>query len=270
MPTKDEALERLLTDVLASAKYRDISPDLVKRIGAQELSIRRNLKEAIKATRSKLHQIGGAYIVRREDYSMWSEELRQATQLGSLDEIRGVCRSIMKYHASTRERLPLLDQFYSTILADLPPVQSVLDLACGLHPLAIPWMPLAAGARYYTYDIYQHMTDFLNDVMSQMPVEGKAQVCDIIQTCPDREVDLAFLLKAIPCLEQVDKQAGYRLLRAIHAKWLVVSFPIHSLGGRRKGMEQYYEAHFHELVGAERWEVKRFTFATELVFVVKK
>lgn len=265
-----DRLESLVQDVLTSAKYRDISPELVRSVGAQELTKRNSLKEALKATRSKLHQIGGAYFDGREHYPAWTAELERAANVANRAELQQVCQTIMRAHASTRERLPILDQFYSTILADLTPIGSVLDLACGLNPLAIPWMPLLAGADYYACDIYQHMMDFLDHYMTLTHVRGHVRACDILQTDLDMRVDVALLLKTIPCLEQLEKQAGARLLRAIHARHLVVSFPVHSLGGRSKGMAMHYESHFRELIGDEPWQVRRFEFASELVFVVRK
>lgn len=269
LKTSDQ-LESLVQDVLASAKYRDISPELVRSVGAQELTKRNSLKEALKATRSKLHQIGGAYFDGREHYPAWTAELERAANVANRAELQQACQTIMRAHASTRERLPILDQFYSTILADLTPIGSVLDLACGLNPLAIPWMPLAEGADYYACDIYHHMMDFLSYSMSLTHVRGHTLACDILQTDLAMRVDVAFLLKTIPCLEQLEKQAGPRLLRAINARHLVVSFPVHSLGGRSKGMAMNYENHFRELIGDEPWEARRFEFASELVFVVRK
>jgi 16S rRNA (guanine(1405)-N(7))-methyltransferase len=269
-PDDSAALERLMEDVLAGAKYRDICPELVGDIGARELARRRNLKEAVKATRNKLHQVGGAYFAGREDYMAWLAALEQEACSGDGAALREESRRIMSYHASTRERLPILDQFYATLLADLRPIRSVLDIACGLNPLAIPWMSLEGGAECYACDIYQHMMEFLNRFMLLAGVRGHAQTCDVLCTCPSQRVDVAFLLKTIPCLEQIDKQAGYRLLRAINAQYLVVSFPARSLGGRHRGMVTNYEAHFHALIADERWSVTRHEFATELVFVVRK
>jgi 16S rRNA (guanine(1405)-N(7))-methyltransferase len=133
-------------------------------------------------------------------------------------------------------------------------------------------MPLPEnGIEYYAYDIYHGMMDFLQAWLGIMHVGGNAQVRDMIQTCPTQPADVAFLLKAIPCLEQVDKAAGHRLLSELHASNLVVSFPIQSLGGRSKGMLDHYETHFYKLLGNElRWEVKKLVFDTELVFVVRK
>ena len=265
-----DALDLLVNDVQGSAKYRDISPDLVRTIAAQELTKRRTLKEAVKATKNKLHQISGAYLDPRENYAAWLQEITIAQQSGEPEAIKQVCRRIMSHHASTRERLPLLDQFYSTLLAELPPLQSVLDLACGLNPLAYLCFPHAENITYYACDIYRPMIDFLNAAMAVMNIKGHAEVRDILQSCPNQEVDLALVLKTIPCLEQIDKQAGARLLRTINARYMIVSFPAQSLGGRNKGMLTNYEAHFYQLMEGEDWEIRKIEFASELVFVIKK
>jgi 16S rRNA (guanine(1405)-N(7))-methyltransferase len=261
------SIDMLVESVLASPKYRDISPQLVRNIGTQELSKRRTLKEALKATKNKLHQMGGAYL-EGADYARWLHDLRACAD--DKNELQRVCRSIMTHHASTRERLPILDQFYTTLLTDLAPISSLLDLACGFQPLALPWMPLAEPVTYYAYDIYQHMMDFLQEWFALIGIQGHAQMCDILQACPTHAVDVAFVLKTIPCLEQLDKHAGQRLLQAINARYLIVSFPVHSLGGKKKGMVAHYEAQFRALLGDAPWTVKRVEFATELVFVVTK
>jgi 16S rRNA (guanine(1405)-N(7))-methyltransferase len=263
-------LEQLVSTVLASSKYHAISPDLVRSIGIQELGKRRHFKEALKATKNKLHQVGAAYLDGHEDYATWLTQLDAAIRSGNTTDLQQVSRQIMSNHASTRERLPILDQFYSTILADCAPVHSILDIACGLNPLALHWMPLAEGVEYYACDIYQDMMDFLAQYLFQLNIRVHAHVCDVIQFCPTQEVDVAFVLKAIPCLEQIDKLAGKRLLRSLNTRQIVVSFPVHSLGGKSKGMASYYEAHFRTLIDEERWQVKKFEFPTELVFLVTK
>lgn len=267
---KHQVLDQLVGDVLASSKYEDICPELINTIGAQEIGKRRSLKEALKATKNKLHQISGAYLSSPQ-YTAWLCELQQALHTGDHNEIEQVCKHILSYHTSTKERLPFLEQFYRTILADLAPISSMLDLACGFNPLAIPWMPLVPEIEYYAYDIHRDMINFLNAAMALLGIRGSARVCDVLESCPEHEVDVALILKTLPCLEQVDKQAGSRLLQAIHAKHVVISFPVRSLGGRSKGMARYYEARLHELLGGKaEWEVRKFEFATELVFVVTK
>lgn len=263
-------LDQLIEAVLASSKYKSICRDFVRDVGSRELAKRHNLKEAIKATKTKLHQVGGAYLDGEIRYNAWLLEFKQACFSGDREHIRQVCIRIMHHHASTRERVPILEEFYTTILADMSPIRSVLDIACGLHPLAISWMPLAEDAQYYAYDIYQDMMMFLNEYLSLMHLQGHAQARDAIQYCPQQKVDVAFILKALPCLEQVDKSVGLQLLETISADALVVSFPAHSLGGRHKGMVVNYEARFWQLVAGKNWSISRFEFPTELVFLIRK
>jgi 16S rRNA (guanine(1405)-N(7))-methyltransferase len=176
----------------------------------------------------------------------------------------------MKYHSSTRERLPILDQFYARVLAGLPPPQVVLDLACGLNPLAIWWMPFPPGVEYYAYDMYLDLASFLNEFMGIAGVRGQAEACDVSACPPTRRADLALILKTLPCLEQLDKLAGSRLLEAVQADHLLVSFPVRSLGGRDKKMLQNYEARFQELLRGKPWAVQRFEFSSELAFLIHK
>jgi 16S rRNA (guanine(1405)-N(7))-methyltransferase len=269
-PSDPHALDLLISKVQGSAKYKDISPDVVRMVAAQEIGKRRTLKEAVKATRNKLHQVSMAYLDPRDNYTVWLQQLREAQLTGDRKASKQINKQIMSHHASTRERLPLLDQFYSTLLADLPPINSVLDLACGLNALALPWFPGMEQITYYGCDIYRPMIDFLNTALEITRIKGSAEVRDILQSPPTQEVDLALVLKTIPCLEQIDRQAGVRLLRAINAQYMIVSFPAHSLGGRNKGMVTNYEAHFHQLIEGENWHIRKFEFATELAFVIKK
>lgn len=267
-------LQQLLEAIQASAKYRHVDAEFIRSLGAGELEKRRTLKEAIKATKNKLHQVGAAYQENTPRYAHWLEALQAASQAGDPARLQATCREIMKLHASTRERLPFLPCFYYELLKDMAPVRSILDIACGLNPLAIPWMPLAPGARYYACDIYQDMIDFLNASFPLLHVDGEAKVCDVIQQCPAHKVDVAFVLKTIPVLEQIDKSAGLRLLQSIQADHLVVSFPAASLGGRRggrgKNMETTYEAHLYELVAGQPWSIQRYSYDNELVFVIRK
>ena len=265
-----QQIDRLIEAVLASSKYKSIDVEFIRYIGKQELFKHRNLKEAIKSTKNKLHQVGGAYQTGTPRYAIWLDELKFAKRSGNEAHFLETCKWIMQYHSSTRERLPILEEFYSTIFANLPPVNSVIDIACGLHPLAVPWMPLSEHVQYFAYDIYDDMIGFLNESLALMPVQGSGKVSDVIHSCPTQKVDMAFILKTIPCLEQVDKSAGLRLLESINADHLVVSFPARSLGGKSKGMAANYESRFYQQIEHKPWSIQRFEFPGELVFLVSK
>jgi 16S rRNA (guanine(1405)-N(7))-methyltransferase len=131
-------------------------------------------------------------------------------------------------------------------------------------------MPFGPDVQYYAYDIYSDMVGFLNDFMSVANVQGKAESRDVTQSPPTRRADLALILKSLPCIEQLDKSAGARLLEATNADHLLISFPVRSLSGKDKGMPQTYEKRFWELMAGKGWSVQRFEFSTELAFLVSK
>lgn len=131
----DNLLDEVVAALMSSAKYREISPALLRQIAAQELSKRRSLKEAVKAAKNKLHQIAGAYFGELPNFAAWQATLAGAAAAG--EDLRPLCRQWLAAHASTRERVPLLEQFYTRIFEGLPPIHSLLDLACGLNPLTL-------------------------------------------------------------------------------------------------------------------------------------
>ena len=62
-----------MSNTPVSAKYKDVCPDTVSRLYAEELSKRKNAKEAEKALKTALHQITGAF--------MTGDELKRARKL---------------------------------------------------------------------------------------------------------------------------------------------------------------------------------------------
>jgi len=260
-------LDALVAAVRASRKNAAVSLDLIARIGSRELQVRRNLKGAIKATKRKLHQVAGAYWVGFDPKGA-AAQIEAASH--SPDALRTVCRDLMSTHASTRERLSILDVFFARLIGDLF-VRSVLDVACGLNPLAVPWMPLARGATYVAMDIDEGLMAFLGEALPLLGVTGCAIVRDALSGVPERTFDIAFLLKAVPCLEQIEDGAGARILDRLRAEHVVLSFPTETLGGHRRGMVETYRARLHELVSVTDWRVVREElFSGELAFLLQK
>ncbi|MEK6220646.1 MAG: 16S rRNA methyltransferase [Chloroflexota bacterium] len=262
-----EDLVSLSNAILESPKYGQIDSGLISHIGLLELKKGRKLKDAIKATKNKLHQIGGAYITNDLPYEKWLAELGGLQPKSAA--FKNHCREIMTNHASTKERLSILDEYYSEIFADLPPIKSILDLACGLNPLAAAWMPLTADTIYYACDIYYDLMFFVGKYLEMMPFQSHIGVCDVLSRPPTQKVDLALVQKTIPCLEQVNKQAGEILLENIQADYYLITFPAQSLGGKDKGMMKNYEERFKKIAEGKQWEIKKYVFKTELAFLAK-
>jgi 16S rRNA (guanine(1405)-N(7))-methyltransferase len=262
-------VDDLVAAVRSSPKYRHVSVDLIRRLGTREMTARRNLKEAVKATKNALHQVAGAYLDGKFPYADWLDELA-AAKAQEPQPWRDVCLRLLARHASCRERLAFLPEFYTGALADVQPVCSVLDIGCGLAPLAAPWLPTAEGFTYHACDIHEDMAAFLNGFFALAGIDGQATVCDVAVSPPTQSAHVAFVLKLLPLLDQWDKTASLRLLQTLQAEHILVSYPTRSLGGHSKGMAANYEARFQEIIHAENWRVRRFDFPTELCFLVTK
>jgi len=153
----------------------------------------------------------------------------------------------------------------------LAPVKSVLDLACGLNPLSIPWMPLTPGARYHALDIFHDLMAFLWQAMPLLGVQGSAEVGDVLAESPATPADVALLLKSVPCLELIERNAGERIVASVPARHVVVSFPTASLGGRRdRGMLATYRRRMEQICAQRVWTVREHLYDSELAYVIDK
>lgn len=264
---ESEILGALVARVRQSREYRSVACEVISAIGRIEVTRSRSFEAAVKATKRKLHQIAGAYLPAGMTAGRWRSEIDAARS----DELAAVCRRIMACHLSTVERLPFLDEFYRRLLGDMGPVRSMMDVGCGLNPLAIPWIQATRDCTCWAYDIFDDLALMLNTFFRKIDFDGHAEARDVIRRPPTEEVDVALVLKLLPCLDQVTPGAGERLLDAVTARWLVVSFPVHSLCGRRdKGMSTNYQAGFLRMAQERGWQVERFVFPSELVFRVKR
>jgi 16S rRNA (guanine(1405)-N(7))-methyltransferase len=114
------------------------------------------------------------------------------------------------------------------------------------------------------------MVEFVGRFLGLAGVAGRAWVCDLATQPPSEQADLALALKLLPVLEQIERGAGLRLLQALDAPFVLVSFPAQSLGGRGKGMPDHYERQLRAMVAGQPWELTRLSFPTELAFLIRK
>lgn len=261
-------MDSVVAVVLESRRYRRVAPDLVTRVAAEESAKHPRKAEAIKSTKRRLHQIVGAFGPEPPFADLLSR-LHAAYAAGADDEIRAACRLALGCHASTRERLPILDRFYREVFAVTGQPTTLVDLGCGLAPLGLPWMSLPPEAEYHAYDVDILAASFLNGFFGLAGLPPLAEARDVVAHPPEAPADLALILKLLPTVEQ---QGGspLRLLERVRARFLVVSYPVASLGGRDKGMPRNYEARFRDLIADREWPVERLAFETELVFVIDR
>ena len=263
-------IERLTAWVLKKKKYREIFPGLIRDIANQEINKGRKRKETQKAILGKLHQIGAAYFAQAPDYAVWKTTLASLPEDLLAVETREACITFMQHHHSTNERQYILETFFQETLASIQPISSILDLACGLNPLALPWMPVKQDVRYYGTDIFSDMIAFLNLFTQRFGIQATFQTGNIFDQIFTEPAKVAFLLKTLPCLEQVRKGFSLPILQKIPAEYILISYPISSLSGKNKGMQATYSEQFHDLIAETGWPFEAFTFSSEVAFLVEK
>lgn len=266
---EDEEIEKFVAKVQESTKYAQLDPNLVRQIALEELRKQKDWHDALKTTRTRLHRLTGAFLVPKIDYAKWLTNFKALPSYDS-EQFKETSKKMMKLHASTQERLPFLDSFFQTCLASIAPVSSVLDLACGLNPLAIPWMPLEKDCRYYACDVVDPQVDFLNAYFSLVGQNGSAFTCNLLQFIPQQNVQVAFMLKLLPILDQVDPNASANLLNQVNADHLLISYPSKSLGGRSKGMRHTYAEHFERITSGRQFKIHPFDFPNETVYLLSR
>lgn len=255
--------------VLRSARYRDVDRTLVERLAGEEASRSRSSDEAVKRVKRRLHQVVGAFRGRatadplRAVRDAWSGDLRSAT-------FREACADVLRAHASTRERVPSLDGFWSGIWSITGTPGRLLDLGCGLGPLALPWMGLARDAHYMAMDVDGRPLSVVVAFLELVGQPHEVREADLVGAAPSEPADIALLLKLVPTLDRQEPTAAARLLATLDVGHAVISFPRRSLGGRGKGMEATYRERLAALVeGCGRVSaVAESSVSNELVFVL--
>ena len=265
----ETAVDTVVAAVKQSRKYRDTSEETIRQLAVEAVIEHKKPKPAEKAVRKRLHSIMAPYLG-DPDYAAAQQLLTDSFVGGDEKVIRAACRDLMYTHLSTRERLPILDTFYRDIFAVTGPPHRLLDIACGLNPLAFPWMGLpAAETDFIAYDIHEPRVEFLNHYFALQGLPPHAYVKDVAVGAPTESGDVALFLKEMPRFERNYSGHGRALLEAIDTRWLVVSFPTISTHGGRNLTNRYREF-FHQIIDGSGWPVTELLFDTELVFCANK
>jgi 16S rRNA (guanine(1405)-N(7))-methyltransferase len=269
----DEKIVKAISKkIAASKKYKGLYLKTIERV--VEVCLEKYPeKEAEKRARNLLHQIWGAYFTGRPDFKKLLKKLEENAKIvggPTSHNPKETVLPILRLQSSIKERIPILETFYQKIFTITGQPKSIIDWACGLNPLSWPWMNLPESCYYLGLDIDKGQNVFLNNVFK---ITGKnnfqAKLGDIlIDNSP--KANVIFLFKILPLLEHQQKSVSLDILKRMPAKFLVVSFPTKSIGGRNKEMIDFYSKQFHDLVKNEPWQIEKIIFPTELVFIVKK
>jgi len=262
--------DSLIDTILQSRKYRDLAipTETVRNLLEQELPHYKTQKEAVEVVRKKLHNIIAPYLG-DPDYPSAAQQLDEAFASEDAAQIRQVCRSILEMHASSKERMPILAGFYEQLFSLTGKPKTILDLACGLNPFALPWMGLAADIRYYAYDIHQPRLDLINHFFSLQGMQPLGIKQDILVDPPQVEAEVALFFKEAHRFDQRQRGCNRKLWCALRVRYLLVSLPTNSLSGRHNLVERQRQLVYGTLEGLP-WQVSELMFESELAFCIDR
>lgn len=255
--------------ILESRKYHGlgIPAETVLNLLKQEISKTKNPKIAEKNVREKLHQIIAPYLG-DPDYEAAEKRLIE-TRTSSEHEIRSWCLDILMAHASSKERIPVMERFYRKIFDYIGIPQSIQDLACAMNPFSFPWMGLPETTLYYAYDLHTPRINLINLFFEFQGLQPLATVQDILIETPEIQTDAAFFFKEAHRFEARSKGCCREFFQRINAKWLVVTLPAENLTGQHQ-MRDRQQRLINKAVEGFGWDVTEFEIGTEMVFCIKK
>ena len=258
---------RIVEHLRQSRKYGYLCEETLVRIAAWSLQRNRGFRRSLKAARSKLHQVYGAYFD-QVDFSGVEGLIDGLSASAAPEERLATCRELLRRHRSTSERLPVVEELYERLWSAVGRPRSILDLACGFNPFALPWMGLGPGVHYRACDIDHRLVASINTFFARLQQPGEARCLDILTRTPALKADVVFLLQAIPCLEHTRRDAALELLGKLRAPHVVTSFPSRSFCGRDRGMKRNYALRVERLAAESGATVKSFSCPREDFYIL--
>jgi len=262
--------QKMVKDILNSRKYRELglNPATVKNLIRQEANQYDLWKTLRKSVRRKLHNIVAPYLG-ETDYDQLSKQLNHLDDV-SLESpaLKDFCRDVLSKHASTAERFPKITEFYTRLFTATGKPESILDLACGLHPLAFPWMGLPLSTQYHAYDIIQPRIDFINSFFEKIGLEPLAENRDILVHPPQNHADLGIFFKEAHRTEKRQPGCNRTFWDSLNVDVLAVSLPIKDLSGTHSLLDQHRALVSENL--PDNASVEELLFEDEIVFLIEK
>ncbi len=258
-----------IAEIKRSKKYSSLNIDTIGRVVNWASERAESETDVVKVAKKKLRQVYGAFID-SFDYNKVKALQDQIIPTTRPVALKQTCEQILQCHQSTSERIGILDKACKSIFSVTGKPGSVLDLGCGLHPYSIPWMGLKQGTEYIAWEIDERIVDLVNGYFERSGINGRVELKDVLVDVPDYEVDVVFLLKMVPSLEQQEAGSSRKLIESLKAKWVVVSYPTASIGGAEKGMRENYEDMMEGVIEGMDVGIEKVEFDEEIFWLLRK
>jgi len=172
--------------------------------------------------------------------------------------------SLLKTHSSTLERL----DFYSKLKSIISPLnaKSILDLGCGLNPIALA----SKGIKYLAVDIKEDELFIIEKFFKKNKINGETLVYDLrdFNSKDFLPVDLTILFKVLDILEKKSHKLANKIISTINSKYILVSFATKKLSGKSMNFPQ--RVWFLSILKKNKLKYKSFSNKNEIFYLIEK
>jgi len=171
-------------------------------------------------------------------------------------------KELLKTHASTSERLP----YYQTLKAKINSlkISSILDLGCGLNPIAIA----NPNLEYYASDIKEDELSLIKRYFKKNKIKGKVFICDLTKSFNNfPKTDLTIIFKVLDILPS-NHSLSENLLNSIKSKYILVSFSTKKLSGKPMNFPQ--RLWFERILRKNAFSFDKFQSQNEIFYLITK
>lgn len=226
---------------------------LMKKYHGLSLTGPKTLKIFIKEARAKLRLSAGMFQAN-------SKALKKRIDLLAQDKIE----ELLETHVSTKERISDY-LFLKKILQDLN-VKSVLDIGCGLNPLAL-------ASKSYIYnacDINVDELSLIKEFFAKKGISGEVFVCDLSKADVSKfpRADICLFWKLFDILEKRNLKKIEQIIREIPSNYVWISFSTKTLSG--KPMRMASRPWMEKILANLKYPYKFFKIENETFYLISK
>jgi 16S rRNA (guanine(1405)-N(7))-methyltransferase len=159
-------------------------------------------------------------------------------------------------------------EFYQQLFQSTGIPNTLLDLACGLHPLALPWMNLPVSTQFHAYDILQPRIDLINQFFQKLGMPVLAENRDILVEPPSLQANLGLFFKEAYRFDKRQPGCNQAFWAQLKVDILAVSLPAQNLSGTHSLLDQHRRLVLENLPAHKR--VSELIIENEIIFLIEK
>lgn len=228
-------MEPIISEIKKKKELSDLPNDLVKeeldkilkKYNFKLTDNKKTNKTIIKLVRAELRKYSGRY------------EISSKKRDSLMDENNW--EELLKKHSSTKERINSYPEIKELIFKNKP--KSILDLGCGINPIAIA----NKNTKYYAYDIKEKELNLLKEFFKKENILGEVFFVDIRKVKEYPKTDICLIFKVLDLVDSKRHENAKIIFEKVKSKEIIISFSTRTLSGkkmsvpRRPWFEKYLE-----------------------------